>query len=72
MSKFKVGDRVKLVGHSFDTDENLEIGYTGTVAEIIEGNTLPLLITWNRYKCVHGWWVEEKTVRHLNLVLENK
>lgn len=70
--KFNIGDKVKLVAHSMDTHVNLEIGYIGEIVRIQESMEQALLIKWNKYKSDGYWWVEKKTVRTFNLVLENK
>ncbi len=71
--KFKVGDKVVVKSHLFDSSANLEIGYTGTVTYVTNHDEdMPYEVKWDKFNDCITWWVAEECIRPYKLVLENK
>lgn len=52
MGKFNVGDRVECISEGLDGNKYLLIGFTGTVADIIDDAIRPIGVIWDND--IHG------------------
>lgn len=72
MPKFKKGMKVRLISHSRDSEENLDIGEKGVIIEVDYTMSQQILVKWNQSKLNQNWWVTDDIIRPINIVLENK
>lgn len=70
--KFKPGMKVKLIGHSIDSDANLEVGVKGVVTKINYNQDQQVKVDWEESKISDAWWVTDDIIRPVNFQLENK